>query len=195
MVNIAVFASGTGSNARKIVEYFKGNPNIQVTIIVCNNAKAPVLQFAAETGIEQLVINKTYFYDSRAILEDFKQRGIGFIVLAGFLWLVPDYLVKAYERRMLNIHPALLPRYGGKGMFGMHVHQAVKAASEKESGISIHYVNEFYDDGDILFQKACILEPDDEPEDIARKVQQLEHQYYAPIIEQAILENQSLLPN
>lgn len=195
MVNLAVFASGTGSNARKIVEYFKENTNIQVSTIVCNNAKAPVLQYAAEAGIEQLVINRAYFYGSEAILEFFKQKGIGFIVLAGFLWLVPDYLVKAFEGRMLNIHPALLPKYGGKGMYGMHVHEAVKAAAEKESGISIHYVNECYDDGDILFQKTCILEPNDEPEDIARKVQQLEHQYYAPIIELAILENQSLLPN
>ncbi len=192
MKNIAIFASGTGSNAAKIVAYFRNNPHIQVRLIVSNRSEAPVLDMAHATGIETLVVRKREFYDTQNLLQILHDRQIVFIALAGFLWLIPDYLVRAYPQRMVNIHPALLPRYGGKGMYGRHVHEAVKAAGESESGITIHYVNERYDEGDIIFQKKCILEPNDTSEDIAHKVQVLEHRYFAPLIEQLLLSDSAV---
>jgi phosphoribosylglycinamide formyltransferase-1 len=184
--NIAIFASGTGSNARKIVEYFAANAHIQVRLIVSNRAEAPVLEMAAENGIPTQVLTRKSFYESEAILSTLDAHQIDLIVLAGFLWLVPPYLVEAYDRRIINIHPALLPRYGGKGMYGMHVHRAVKAAGETESGMTIHYVNAHYDEGDIIFQARCPLHSDDSPEEIAAKVLALEHRYFAPTIEQLL---------
>ncbi|HMN90719.1 MAG TPA: phosphoribosylglycinamide formyltransferase [Saprospiraceae bacterium] len=192
MKNIAIFASGTGSNAAKIVAYFRNNPHIQVRLIVSNRSEAPVLNMARAAGIETLVVWKHEFYDTQNLLQILHARQIVFIALAGFLWLIPDYLVRAYPQRIVNIHPALLPRYGGKGMYGRHVHEAVKAAGESESGITIHYVNERYDEGDIIFQKKCILEPNDTSEDIAHKVQALEHRYFAPLIEQLLLSDSAV---
>ena len=186
MANIAIFASGTGTNARKIIEYFKENANIHVSLVVSNKATAPVLALAEEHGIEQMVLSRRRFYETEELLESLKERDIRFIVLAGFLWLIPEYLVQAFGRRMVNIHPALLPKYGGKGMYGMHVHRAVKAAGEAVSGITIHYVNERYDEGGIVFQAACPIDPEDTPEDIARKVLQLEHQHFAPVVEELV---------
>ncbi len=126
------------------------------------------------------------FYESEDILKILNQYGIDFVVLAGFLWLVPEYLVKAFKGRMVNIHPALLPRYGGKGMYGMHVHRAVVAHGERETGITIHYVNERYDEGDIVFQARCPVDPDDTPEDVARKVHALEHAHYPRVIDELL---------
>lgn len=186
MANIAIFASGTGTNAGKIIEYFKENPNIRVVLVVSNKATAPVLNLADQHGIEKMVIRRRSFYETEGLLGELRKRKVDFIVLAGFLWLIPKYLVRAYEKRMVNIHPALLPKYGGRGMYGMHVHQAVKAAGESASGITIHYVDEHYDEGSIVFQASCPLEPEDEPEDIARKVQRLEHQHFAPVVEQLV---------
>lgn len=186
MANIAIFASGTGTNAGKIIEYFKENPNIRVVLVVSNKATAPVLNLADQHGIEKMVIRRRSFYETEGLLAGLRKRKVDFIVLAGFLWLIPEYLVRAYEKRMVNIHPALLPKYGGRGMYGMHVHQAVKAAGESASGITIHYVDEHYDEGSIVFQASCPLEPDDGPEDIARKVQRLEHQHFAPVVEQLV---------
>lgn len=186
MANIAIFASGTGTNAGKIIEYFKENPNIRVVLVVSNKATAPVLNLADQHGIEKMVIRRRSFYETEGLLGELRKRKVDFIVLAGFLWLIPEYLVRAYEKRMVNIHPALLPKYGGRGMYGMHVHQAVKAAGESTSGITIHYVDEHYDEGSIVFQASCPLEPEDEPEDIARKVQRLEHQHFAPVVEQLV---------
>lgn len=186
MANIAIFASGTGTNAGKIIEYFKENPNIRVVLVVSNKATAPVLNLADQHGIEKMVIRRRSFYETEGLLGELRKRKVDFIVLAGFLWLIPKYLVRAYEKRMVNIHPALLPKYGGRGMYGMHVHQAVKAAGESTSGITIHYVDEHYDEGSIVFQASCPLEPEDEPEDIARKVQRLEHQHFAPVVEQLV---------
>ncbi|HMO39306.1 MAG TPA: phosphoribosylglycinamide formyltransferase [Saprospiraceae bacterium] len=186
MKNLAVFASGTGSNAKKIIEYFAENPHIRVRFVVSNKKDAPVLAMALAHGIETLVVTRADFYETENLLRELHMRAIDLIVLAGFLWLVPPYLIKAYERRIINIHPALLPHYGGKGMYGMRVHEAVRAAGERESGITIHHVNERYDEGDIIFQATCELEPNDTSEIIAHKVQTLEHQYFAPVIEQLL---------
>lgn len=186
---LAIFASGTGSNARVFVEYFRNHPLVEVALVVSNKADAPVLEMARQHNLDTLLLQRSAFYGSENLLAELHHRNIGFIVLAGFLWLIPAYLVKAFAGRMVNIHPALLPAYGGKGMYGMHVHQAVKAAGEKESGITIHWVNEHYDEGDVIFQKSCPLEDTDQPADIARKVQQLEHQYYTAVVEQLLVNN------
>jgi len=191
---IAIFASGTGSNARKIIEYFTNHQNIKVALVVSNRKTAPVLRMASENGVDTLVITRQSFYHSKSVLDVLDSYRIDAIILAGFLWLIPPYLVKNFPGRILNIHPALLPKYGGKGMYGSHVHQAVKAANEQESGITIHIVDEEYDKGRIIFQKSCPLEPSDSAEAIGKKVLQLEHRYFAPVIEEYLnIENQNNL--
>jgi phosphoribosylglycinamide formyltransferase 1 len=182
-VKIAIFASGGGSNARRIIEHFKDSSLGRVGLVVSNKADAGVLEIAASHDIPTQIIDRQMFYQSEAILEVLEKHEIGFVVLAGFLWLAPAYLVRAYPNRIVNIHPALLPKYGGKGMFGIHVHRAVKAAGEQESGISIHFVNEHYDEGDIVFQAACPILPEDSAETIAKKVLELEHKHFPEVIE------------
>ncbi len=183
MKNIAIFASGRGSNAKKIIEYFNNNEAIaRVSLIVSNKKEAPVLEMAREEDIDAVVLDRKTFYQTKKILQVLHNHKIDLIVLAGFLWLAPSYLVEAFAGRMINIHPALLPKFGGKGMYGMHVHKAVKEAGEKESGITIHYVNEAYDEGQVIFQARCSVNDSDSPQDIARKVQQLEHRHFAPEI-------------
>lgn len=189
MHQIAIFASGTGSNAKKIVEYFKGHPNIKVSLVVSNKGNAPVLEMARSNNIPTLVINRDDLYNSENILKKLSIYNIDFIVLAGFLLLVPKYLTRQFHNRIVNIHPALLPKYGGKGMYGLNVHKAVKAANEKVSGITIHYVNENYDEGQILFQESCPITPEDSPETIAHKVLQLEHQHYSKVIENILTKD------
>ena len=184
---IAIFASGGGSNARKILEHFEHHSEIEVGLIISNKRNAGVLEHAQAFEIPIFLLNRNGFYESDSIIKVLDQHGISHLVLAGFLWLVPKHLVKAFPDRIVNIHPALLPKYGGKGMYGHHVHEAVKAAGEKESGITIHLVNEKYDDGASLFQTSCALEPEDSPEDIARKVLSLEHRYFPEVIEAWIL--------
>lgn len=180
MKNIAIFASGRGSNAEKIVEYFKQHEGIaRVNLIVSNKADALVLDMAEREGIDKYILNRSTFYQTKDVLQLLYNYKIDLIVLAGFLWLVPAYLVEAYQEKIINIHPALLPKFGGKGMYGMNVHEAVKEKGEKESGITIHYVNEVYDEGNIIFQAKCEVSPEDQPKDIARKVQQLEHLHFA----------------
>lgn len=186
--NIAIFASGTGTNAKKIIEYFEGSDDIAIRMIVSNRPGAPVLQIAAGHGIETLLLSRQSFYETTALLDRLEEAGIDFIVLAGFLWLIPAYLVEAYRGRMINIHPALLPGYGGKGMYGMKVHEAVAGSGDSETGITIHYVNERYDEGDIIFQARCPVSPGDTPEDIAHHVQRLEHRYF-PIVIEKLLKN------
>lgn len=186
MVNIAVFASGGGSNARKIIEYFQDSSIGKVVLVVCNKPGAGVIEIAESNGIPVQMINRKSFYETETLLDILRQKEVGLIALAGFLWLAPGYLVRAYPGRILNIHPALLPKYGGKGMYGHHVHEAVKAAGDKQSGMTVHLVNEHYDEGDILFQAVCELSEDDTAEDIARKVLVLEHRYYPEVIEQVI---------
>ena len=190
MKNIAIFASGTGSNATKIVQKFKRNKAIQVALIVSNKATAPVLEMAAKNNIPTLVINRTDFYKTEKLLEDLATHQIDFIALAGFLWLIPPYLVKAYDKKMVNIHPALLPKYGGKGMYGMNVHEAVWASREKESGITIHYVSEEYDEGNIVYQASCPILPADEPIHIRNKVLKLEHFYFPRIIASLLMDEE-----
>ncbi|MCC7466581.1 MAG: phosphoribosylglycinamide formyltransferase [Saprospiraceae bacterium] len=186
-IRMAIFASGGGSNARKIMEYFKHSTVAEVALVVSNKKDAGVLEIAREHGIPTMLIDRKSFYDATELLEELNRRHIQFLVLAGFLWLVPAYLVKAFPGKILNIHPALLPKYGGKGMYGHHVHEAVKAAGERESGPTIHFVNEHYDEGDIVFQARCEITPNDSAEDIARKVLALEHAHYPGIIERVIL--------
>lgn len=183
MTNIAIFASGTGSNARRIIEYFKKSPYVRVALVVSNKKDAGVLDIAREHAIPTQVISRQMFYETEDLLDILQKHEIGFLVLAGFLWQVPPYLVQGYPDRMVNIHPALLPKFGGKGMYGMRVHESVKESGEKESGITIHLVNEHYDEGNIVFQATCPVLPTDSPSDIARKVQQLEHSYFPVVIE------------
>lgn len=188
MHHIAIFASGTGSNARKIIEYFAQNDRAQVVLVVSNKPDAGVLDIAQAHRIPTHVIGRKSFYETEDLLAVLDRHQVDFIALAGFLWLIPPYLVQAFSRKMVNIHPALLPKYGGKGMFGKHVHEAVKAAGEHETGITIHFVNEHYDEGDIVFQATCPIAPEDTPETIAHDVQQLEHRYFPEVIER-ILNN------
>ncbi len=194
MQRIAIFASGTGSNARKIVEYFQQNQQAQVALIVSNKKDAKVLDLAAEYDISTHLLQRSNFYETEQLLDILKKEQIDLLVLAGFLWLIPPYLVRAYPQAIINIHPALLPKYGGKGMYGRYVHEAVKAAGERESGITIHYVNEQYDEGDIIFQASCPIEAADTPEQIFQKVQELEHRHFPEVLAQ-LLDQGNFIPS
>lgn len=187
MKNIAIFASGTGSNATKIVDHFNHHASINVALIISNKKTAKVLDMAKSNGIPTLLINRTSFYQTEDLLTDLANHQIDFIALAGFLWLIPPYLVKAFPNKMVNIHPALLPKYGGKGMYGQHVHQAVRENNESESGITLHYVNEHYDEGNIIFQAACRVTATHSAKDIAQNVLALEHYYFPRILETLLL--------
>ncbi len=186
MKNIAIFASGNGSNALKIIEFFKNHPSIQVALVVSNNADAGVLSIAKQHHIPTSIINKKNIIDSSYVLSLLHSYSIDFIALAGFMILIPAYLSAAFTKKMVNIHPALLPQYGGKGMYGHHVHEAVFANKEKESGITIHYVNEHYDEGQIIFQASTSIENCQNAEEIAKSVLRLEHENYAREIEKLL---------
>jgi len=185
MTRLAVFASGSGTNAQKIFEYFQNHTQIKVAGLFTNKAGAGVIERAQKFEVPVHVFTKEQFKQGElaALLQ---QQGIDFIVLAGFLWLMPPAIVQRYSGKMVNIHPALLPQYGGKGMYGHHVHQAVVAAGEKESGITIHFVNEVYDEGQIIFQARVALAAHDTPQSLANKIHALEHQHYARVIEEVI---------
>jgi phosphoribosylglycinamide formyltransferase-1 len=184
---IAIFASGAGSNAKAIIEAsLKKETNYTVALIVCNKPNAGVLQVATDYNIPTLLIEKERFDNSDGYVEVFKKHKIDLIVLAGFLWKVPNALVKAFEQKIINIHPALLPKYGGKGMYGDKVHQAVIENKEKESGITIHYVNEVYDDGKIIFQAICAVAEKDTVETLADKIHQLEHEHYWKVVDEIL---------
>jgi len=182
MKQIAIFSSGAGSNAKKIIDHLlskeKSNSTPVVSLIVCNKPEAGVLKIAAENNIPVLLIEKEKFFRGNAYIDEIKAANIDFIVLAGFLWKIPDELIKAFRGKMINIHPALLPKYGGKGMYGNFVHEAVITNKEKESGITIHYVDEVYDHGQIILQATCLVSEDDTPETLAKKVQVLEHRHF-----------------
>jgi formyltetrahydrofolate-dependent phosphoribosylglycinamide formyltransferase len=186
-VSIAIFASGAGSNAQKIIDHFRHSSIINVALIICNKPTAGVLAIAQNEHIPALLIEKEKFFRGNAYVDELKEKHIQFIVLAGFLWKVPALLIRSFHQRIINIHPALLPAYGGKGMYGQHVHEAVLAAGDKESGISIHYVDDLYDHGQLIFQARCPVMKNDNPESLARRIHELEHQHYPVVIEQLIV--------
>ncbi len=181
VISIAIFASGAGSNAQKIIDHFKNHPLIKIALIVCNKPVAGVLSIASRENIPSLIIERKRF-EADGYLTELKNYKINFIVLAGFLWKMPVVLIQAYPDKIINIHPALLPKYGGKGMYGSRVHEAVINAKEKESGISIHYVDEIYDHGRIIFQATCIVNENDSPDSLAQKIHELEHRHYPAVI-------------
>ncbi len=180
---IGIFASGAGTNAKKMIEHFKNGDVARVVLIVCNNPKAGVLNIAAEHQVPVVMVDKKGFLDDTVCLDELILHQVDLVVLAGFLWMIPKYLVEAYPGKIINIHPALLPKFGGKGMYGENVHKSVIEAGEKESGITIHYVDEHYDKGDIIFQARCEVSPSDSPSDLALRIHELEHEHFAKVIE------------
>lgn len=188
MKNVAIFASGSGTNAQAIIEYLHHREVARVSCILSNNREAYVLKRAKDNQIPSYTFNRDEFYHSDKIVTILNKNSVDFVVLAGFLWLVPEYLINMFPNRIINIHPALLPKYGGKGMYGMKVHQAIIANNESQSGISIHYVNQKYDEGNIIFQATCAVDPSDTPEELAKKVHQLEYAHYPRIVEKLVAE-------
>lgn len=184
---IAIFASGSGTNAQNIFSYFSGNQNVIIDSLWSNNPNAYALERAGKFGVDTFTFTKNEFVNSTFVPDKLRERGVDLVVLAGFLWLIPPQLISAVK--IINIHPALLPKYGGKGMYGAKVHEAVVANRERESGITIHYVNEKYDEGTIIFQARCDVNENDTSDDVASKVHQLEYQYYPEVILKVLTEN------
>ena len=183
MKNIAIFASGSGTNAENLIRFFRTNPIGRVRIVLTNRPGAGVLKRAQALEVETVVFSRDQLYGSAEVLNLLLERQIDFLVLAGFLWLVPESLLESFENKIVNIHPALLPKYGGKGMYGDHVHKTVIEAGDSESGITIHYVNQKYDEGDIIFQARCPLEPGDTPASLAGKIHDLEYTHFPRVVE------------
>lgn len=186
MRNIAIFASGSGTNAENIIKYFSTKKSAKVTLVLSNKPHAKVLKRAQSYGVETLFFERDDFYNTSKVLGYLLNKRIDFIVLAGFLWLVPAEITKKFRGRIINIHPALLPAYGGKGMYGEAVHRAVIENHDSESGITIHYVNDRYDEGDIIFQTRCRVDPKDDHESLARKIHALEYEHFPGIIEELV---------
>ncbi|MBO5763631.1 MAG: phosphoribosylglycinamide formyltransferase [Bacteroidales bacterium] len=189
MKNIAIFASGNGSNAESLTKYFNNGNTANVKLIVCNNKNALVLERAKNLNIEALIMPKEHLCSENPVelLEILESRKIDYIILAGYLLKIPLALVNKYTHKIINIHPALLPKYGGKGMYGMNIHKAVVEAKEKETGITIHLIDEIYDNGEVIFQTSCSVEPDDTPESVAKKISLLEQTYFPKVVEEYIL--------
>ena len=185
MKRLSIFVSGNGTNLQRIAEYFKGNPEVEIANVVCNNPQAYAIERAKNLGIPVRMITKAEF-NSPEFTQEMVDLQLDLIVLAGFLWKIPASLIQAYPHRIVNIHPALLPKYGGKGFYGEHVHEAVVAAKEAFSGITIHYVNEIYDNGEIVLQAYTALEPGETPDSLAAKIHRLEQAYFPVAIEQLI---------
>ena len=190
MKKIAIFASGSGSNAENIIQYFAQKPQFCVKSVFCNVPDAYVLERAKKYRIPTFVFNREEFRNPDKVFRQLQEQEIDFIVLAGFLGLMPSFITAAWPNKIVNIHPALLPAYGGKGMYGHYVHEAVIAAGEKESGITIHYVNDHYDQGAIIFQAKCPVLPTDTPDDLAARIHELEYRYFPEIIEKTILNTE-----
>jgi len=188
ITRLAIMASGNGTNAQRIMEFFSITPRIRAALLLCNNPEAFVLERAQKMKVPTIVFDRKEFTGSRHILDILSIHGIDWIILAGFLWLIPKHILSCYPGRIINIHPALLPKYGGKGMYGMKVHEAVIHNREKESGITIHYVNEFYDEGQVIFQEKCPVFTGDTPATLASRVHELEYRWYPEVIERTILE-------
>jgi phosphoribosylglycinamide formyltransferase-1 len=186
MRNIAIFASGSGTNAENIIKYFSNKNSAKVTLVLSNRRDAYVLKRAEALNVKQIFFERDDFYVSAKVRDYLLLNKIDFIILAGFLWLIPENILQSYEGRIINIHPALLPAYGGKGMYGEKVHSAVLANHDLESGITIHYVNQSYDKGNIIFQARCRVEPGDTPDSLASRIHTLEYEYYPKIIEELI---------
>jgi phosphoribosylglycinamide formyltransferase-1 len=186
MHHIAVFASGNGTNAQRIMDHFAGSDLARVSLVLCNNPEAFVLERSRRAGVPYIVFNRKELNEKEGVLEMLRQKNISFIVLAGFLWLLPPGILSAFPGRVVNIHPALLPKYGGKGMYGMKVHEAVLLAGDKESGITVHYVNEKYDDGHIIFQARCPVLPGDTPETLAERIHLLEYKHFPEVVEKLL---------
>ncbi len=185
---MAIFASGSGTNAEKIMQFFKDRNTGNVNLVLSNKKEAKVLERAARFNIPTRVFDRHEFYETDEILQLLQELQIDLIILAGFLWLVPENLLKAFPDQIINIHPALLPKFGGKGMYGPKVHEAVIQAGEPESGITIHYVNPRYDEGKIIFQAKCKVAPNDDADSLARKIHQLEYEYFPKVIENLIIK-------
>ncbi|MCS6990530.1 MAG: phosphoribosylglycinamide formyltransferase [Chitinophagales bacterium] len=188
MIKLAVFASGAGTNARELIRYFRHHPEIMVAAIFCNRSGAGVIKVAAEEGVPLVLFNRKDLYEQNHVLQELQKRAIDYIALAGFLWKIPEPILNAYPDRIVNIHPALLPRHGGKGMYGMHVHEAVLACGDRESGITVHLVNDQYDAGPILFQRRIVVPPAQTAAQLAQRIHELEHYWYPRIIECWILK-------
>ena len=186
MKRIAIFASGSGTNAENIIRYFQNSPAAQVALVLTNKADAGVLERAARFNIPARIFTREDFRNSTPVETALEKARIDLIVLAGFLLLVPESLIRKYHRRIINIHPALLPKFGGKGFYGMNVHAGVLAAGEKKSGITIHYVNEHFDRGEIIFQKEINVEPGETPESLAEKIHRLEYEHFPRVIEEVL---------
>lgn len=184
--NLVIFASGAGTNAQQLINYFRGSLLAKVVLIACNKPGAGVLSIAEKEGIPVLMIEKERFFRGDGYLAELQKINADLILLAGFLWKIPQKLTDAYPRQMINIHPALLPKYGGKGMYGQYVHEAILNAGEMESGITIHYVDQHYDNGDIIFQTACPVLESDTPETLAHRIHQLEHLHYPRVVEELV---------
>ncbi len=195
MKQIAIFASGNGSNAKELIHHFnhKNNKVAKISLIITNNSKAGVLEIAKTFNIKTVVLDREEFYNTDSTINILSENHIDLILLGGFLWLIPQNIIKQYRDRIINIHPALLPKFGGKGMHGMNVHRAVIAAQEKETGITIHFVNEEYDKGEIILQAKCHVEENDTAEDIEHKVQKLEHDYFSKTIENLLLADLKII--
>ena len=185
MKRISVFVSGNGTNLQRIAEYFQGNPDVEIVNVVCNNPKAYAIERAKNLGIPVRMINRQEF-NNPEFTQEMADLKLDLIVLAGFLWKIPASLIQAYPKKIVNIHPALLPKYGGKGFYGEHVHEAVVAAKEQFSGITIHYVNEIYDSGEIILQAYTALESGETPDTLAAKIHKLEQAYFPVAIEQVL---------
>ena len=192
MTRIAIFASGSGSNAENIANHFSKHTNVEIPLFLTNKANAYVLERAKKLNIDSFVFNKTQFLETEEIIAVLAEKNIDLIVLAGFLLKIPENLIKAYPNKIVNIHPALLPKFGGKGMYGDNVHKAVVNTRETESGITIHYVNKHYDEGEIIFQAKCGVLPTDTYEDVAAKIHQLEYKHFPKTID-ALINNKELL--
>ena len=188
MTRLAIFASGSGTNAENIIRYFQNKPWISITCVCTNRPDAYVIERVKKYKIPVLVFSREGFYQTQEVLDYLKQKGTNWIILAGFLWLIPGNLIECYPEKIINIHPALLPKFGGKGMYGPRVHEAVINSRETHSGITIHYVNPEYDEGSIIFQATCPVNPDETPESLADRVHELEYLHYPRIIEQEVLK-------
>jgi phosphoribosylglycinamide formyltransferase-1 len=188
MKRIVIFASGSGTNAENLIKFFHNRENASVIQVLTNNPHAKVLERAKKLNVSALSFNKIAFTDTHDVLNILKSSKPDLIILAGFLWKFPEHILKEFTNKVINIHPALLPKYGGKGMYGMHVHEAVVSNKEKETGITIHYVNEHYDEGAIIFQEKCIVDPSDSAQDVANKIHELEMEHFPKVVETLLHE-------